>query len=534
MLSNDRILSNEGLDNDMSLSISVPINKMEESEVNPFEVNGAEVRPALGRAESIRLEKITSQLDALAKVMEPQNEHLLNALMASDRHFDQKISGFVMRIIYVYRMRVAIDGEYTWRQVIAGEVPYIYHQYQWTPSMTVRGKKFTYPITITFYEKVWVCMLRFLFMLCILVLATPYAEWVSLVPELNVSDNPYYMIFMTVINSTPILSWFVNFLRIADKNHVMATRINLLQIATHRVSEITWGKKEEKILESLVDEFRSLQVFEKLEYGDSDPRDHETLVGLRKQDESDHWRWRKYFIISVIWSLSLQFTYGIWIGLDVFSRSCNAEYAGVCALFVILFSTSIIRFIVPILIVFCFIFECDLVIHKIERWYRLHNGKVDVKFVCGRLQQNISDRLRMASSWQWSFLTTFILPILCMLMIGVATLFERTIVRNNWFFFIYCVHFATMGIIAFGRAEGIGSRSSSIRSRLHLPIACGEMTWVGTADQIESYKEYLKICYSGFEVMGMTMDKTNLNRIIGGLMVVITYLFDNVTNLMGK
>jgi hypothetical protein len=69
---------------------------------------------------------------------------------------------------------------------------------------------------------------------------------------------------------------------------------------------------------------------------------------------------------------------------------------------------------------------------------------------------------------------------------------------------------------------------------LHLPIACGEMTWVGTADQIESYKEYLKICYSGFEVMGMTMDKTNLNRIIGGLMVVITYLFDNVTNLMGK
>jgi hypothetical protein len=409
--------------------------------------------------------------------------YLFDALVQADKYVNTGISGIIMRTISVFRTQIADDT--------------------------------------TVHDDISTRWKRFILLAICMSIAVPYVYWVELVPGLlSNSTSLYFLVFMTVINSTPFISWIVFMVMVVRKQNILTKmRLKLLNMSSiTNEQDIPFNglsQNEYDMLVGMVEEVKSLESLGK--------------TGILEQQKENSKKWRNYLIISLIWTLILWILYAIWISLSIYKTTCNnSDDGNICLAFIIILLTSFVRFMVPILIVFTFVLGCDIVIQKINLWFNLHKGKVDIVNVCTLLEYNIRNRNRIATTWQWVFLTLFIIPLICMVLVFIATLKQSNIINNEWFFLVYCVHYTLLAYIAFQKASSIGSTSQSIRSRLNCPIAQGIVTFTNGEQQVRAYMQYLKDCYSGFVVFGITINDTLLKTFISLYIFILSWLADNV------
>ena len=255
-----------------------------------------------------------------------------------------------------------------------------------------------------------------------------------------------------------------------------------------------------------------------------------TSAQVSKRQKAHQRCWRNYMIAALIWTLALCSVYGVWIGMTVFDEACGAQ-SGVCLTFALLLCTSFVRFSLPLLVVFIFALDCDVIVQQIDLFDRWHVGTVDVAAVCTLLEYNIKARKEMARRWQVVFLTLFIIPLFSMLLMFVATLKDRSIIVNEWFFLLYCVHYTIIALIAFWKAASIRGDSFNIRKGLLSKVARGVIQFSGEPDQVQAYKSYLRECYNGFEVFGVTITYQLLTTVAFAYSGIISLLTENVANL---
>ncbi|AYV77686.1 MAG: hypothetical protein Edafosvirus1_17 [Edafosvirus sp.] len=362
------------------------------------------------------------------------------------------------------------------------------------------------------------------FLCVILMISVPYAYWESLVPDLK-TNSVYLLIFMTIINCEPFLSWIVYHWKVVGgKQKLMEKRCDLLSQIPGEPN-IDDEKGERKMLEvasltppdsQMLNGFlEELQVA--INYG---------KIELENQKQQNIKTWNSYMHYASVWWCLLQSLYAVWIISAVFDS--NAESSGK-AIFTILLITSPIRFSIPIFITFRFLYDCNLAIEKIFKWRQLHHGKVNVAHVCNLLRHNVQTRKQMEDWWQLVFLTMFCLPLICMILVFLATIENGSIVKNQWFFLVYCMHYSGLAFVAFRKACQVGHVSKQQRVLLLSDVATGNCEYVNSTDtQIKSYKEYIKLCYPGFEIFGLAISDELLVGLSVTLASLIGWLADHV------
>jgi len=291
-------------------------------------------------------------------------------------------------------------------------------------------------------------------------------------------------------------------------------RINILKMAESYNSEETYKlhQDEYNMLIGLVAEAKSLSFL-----------GSEVFIFKKHKNLQ---KWRKYMTIVFVWLAILTSIYWAWISSSVFTE-CSGEGA-VCFIFSIIMITSPIRFSIPIFIIFIFAFECDVIIGKIKIFHQMHYGDVNVSHVCALLEHNIRNRKYFASCWQLVFLTSFIIPQILIIAVFAATLSDESIVSNEWFFLIYCVHYCLIGLLAFFKASEVSENSFDIRILLLSNTAKCEVKYIGEKEQVKAYFGYLEKCYNGFQVFGFTINKQKLTEFIVLFGTILGWLSDNV------
>jgi hypothetical protein len=69
-------------------------------------------------------------------------------------------------------------------------------------------------------------------------------------------------------------------------------------------------------------------------------------------------------------------------------------------------------------------------------------------------------------------------------------------------------------VLVFVKAASIGDTSKSFRTRLLCPGARGTIRWLGTPDQLRDYLAYLRECYSGYSLLGVTIDHQKIVQLL--------------------
>ncbi len=236
---------------------------------------------------------------------------------------------------------------------------------------------------------------RIIFFAILLSLSIPYAYYVYLVPNLSDSGvtNIYFEIFMTILNITSLTCWIVFVMvPIRKKNTVSKIQIKLLRLSfndkqeelitsQNTVSTIDpnydsrLNTKEYETLLELVEEVRSLSNLGEQK--------------IKKRNIANRAQWELYMVVVLIWTVLLFIIYGVWISVYVFETTCNSKYGGVCFTFLILLFTSVLRFSVPLFILFYFVYECDIIKQKANDFIQLHYGKVNVSNLSILLRNNM-------------------------------------------------------------------------------------------------------------------------------------------------
>lgn len=261
---------------------------------------------------------------------------------------------------------------------------------------------------------------RFLTMIFILSMSLPYSYYLRFVPDLipnttinnntilsNIGINNSSIIFngfMTIINFIPLCSFLMYLIfvvRLDNKKFIDKKSI----IESYKYSNY-------EIDQNYENELQALSMVKN------------TLDNIR---ENRYNKWKIYMICASSWAIISWIMYIIWTSIFVLSRTC--QHDRICFIFILLCITSIIRFSVPIFIIFLFAYECDITNDKIEIWYLLHkNKKIDISFVSRFYKIQIDEINNNMYKWQYVFLVTFILPIMSMLLLFITSLFDNFII----------------------------------------------------------------------------------------------------------
>lgn len=458
---------------------------------------------------------VRSNLNILYTAIE--NPYIIDEMMATERNYDTFCFGFftfVARWISLFKLN--IDRNLEWSEIL------------------IQQQK-------TFKEEYKKIIVRVLFFVVVLGISVPYAYWISLVPNLLGGDgytNPIFNIFMTLINSVPFLCCVTYTISVVlSINKITNEKIKIFSLC-YRLHDLKNEEYTFKIAQEDDNDNVDVGGLEILSMSECD-----TLEGLVAEMHSLHklgkekvnkmynrrfTKWKRNMLIASVWIVTLCTIYSVWIGRYVLRVTCNAEEAGVCATFLLLLLSSVVRFSIPLFIVFMFAHESDIVTKKIDIWYNMHNGVVDTAIVCALLKHNIKMRKYFANSWQNVFLVMFIIPVGGMLAIFAATLKDRTIIDNEWFFWVYCVHYSAVALFVFFKASTISANSFDIRTDLLGNTAIGRVSFINEKEQTDNYKQYLEKCYGGFEIFGFSITKSKLSSISALLITIISWMIDNV------
>jgi hypothetical protein len=136
----------------------------------------------------------------------------------------------------------------------------------------------------------------------------------------------------------------------------------------------------------------------------------------------------------------------------------------------------------------------------------------------------------MSGCWQWVFLPMFIIPIVCVIVIFIATLSQPSLIKNGWFFLLCCLHYICLGLLSFSKAASIGSKNSGIPTGLYSLEAEGKLSYHNPLPQVEAYKKYLTECSSSFSVFGVSITETLIKSVVAALSIIFGTLSDHVVH----
>jgi hypothetical protein len=501
------------------------------------------------RNENMINEKLIQLYQATTK------QYLLDELLLSERHFDTAFFGIfnmILKWIYVFRLRVSMDSSFNWSDALK-------------PGADL-------------YEKVSTRISRGLIIGTFLIFAMPYAYWVSLVD--GASSNIYFNAFMTIIIITPMLTWLIHSAMVVkEKNRNTITRIKILRLSIARVenmqhhydelqknkecNEITIKMNEEthdninkinkikKMLKLNIEEAEHLERINQVNTDYSLNEEEQDMLdgmvsemqsleklgekGIAYRHKGNVACWNTYMILASVWTIFLWIIYTVWVGVFALDTECNSNSPtgtpGVCTIFIMLIFTSLVRFSIPIFILFTFVFNCRIVLQKINVFSQLHYGDVDTAVVCDLLRYNIKNRQHFASTWQWVFLAMFIIPLFCMILMAAAILLHKDIIHNEWFFLVYCVHYTLIGLIAVASASSISANSFDIRTDLVSNVARNKTKFINDREHVDAYFSYMEKCYNGFTVFGNKVDYKLLSQLSVILAGIISWLAENISKI---
>lgn len=387
----------------------------------------------------------------------------------------------------------------------------------------------------TLYPPLIVRLVRWTILLVILLLPGPYAAYVNMVPSLMDSStdtgysNPFFLIFMTLINLTPFACWCSFQWLVYRKNKVTLLRLHLLRFSIvhhankvehvmQRFAELT--KNGRQMLQLMEQEIKSLELL--------------GMDGIKEQQRRNAIQWNMYMKRMTLWTACLCVVYLIWDSMYVFGETCNSQYSSVCFIFLIMWLTSPLRFGIPLIIMAKFTMECTMIIQRIEQFVNLHkNNKNNNSIVerCNQWSTLVQTLERMAHWWQGVFLTSVGLPLVSMIIVVAATLRDSNIVHNEWFFLVYCVHYSIFALFVFHQASSISSSTGNMSTVLRewqLQDLVHFDQQVDNQTRVQEYWWYLSHRYSGFKVGGVTITESLSSQLRVVLIAIITWLSDNV------
>ena len=302
---------------------------------------------------------------------------------------------------------------------------------------------------------------------------------------------------------------------VRNQNKDTMDRLQLLQLSRLPKNAVpALNSQQQELLLGMREEIRTLLLLGK--------------NGLKLQKETNERRWKTLAIVGFVWNCVLWLSYVTWIGSVVFTETCQSGTRGICFLWVVLLFSSFIRFSVPVSIVMRFLVVCDVVMDKIDMWFELHRGQVNIEEVCVLLGYNMAYRRKMAHQFQFVFITMFILPIFTIVLAFIANVLDPGVLAHDYFFLIWSFHYALLACVTFRKAAQISSKGKSLRSRLIERMACGQVTFTNPPEQIRAYKEFLSQESGGFRVFGIEITESLLSKIVGVLITLLTFLSDNL------
>jgi hypothetical protein len=254
-------------------------------------------------------------------------------------------------------------------------------------------------------------------------------------------------------------------------------------------------------------------------------------VDLFQRRTQNKYYFNTYIIIALSWSLILCGAYAYWIDHYVIENNCSGAS---CSIFIILIILSIFHFGVPLLILTSFIFKSNMVIQDIDIFHSVNMGEIRTTDVGSLLRYQTNQLDEMSTQWQWNISLEFMIPTIILFAIYIDTLKNNTIIYDEWFFFLYGIHYIACGIVFFYKASRITMHIIQIRKNLHGDIACGDAFFSNNGSSPEqnmAYNFYIYDCNVGYSIFGVIITQGMFFTIITFLIPVVSWLANNVTSL---